>query len=106
DHPQHDYTRHLLQAVPHFSAGKAVREDGRRAGGDEPIVKVDDLVVRFPVGKGLFAPKAAIHAVDGVDFDLLPGETLGIVGESGSGKSTTARAILDLVSRQRGDIAT
>ncbi len=106
DNPQHDYTKHLLQAVPHFSAGKAVREDGKRAGGAEPIVKVDDLVVRFPVRRGLFAPKAAVHAVDGVDFDLLPGETLGIVGESGSGKSTTARAILDLVSRQRGAIAT
>jgi peptide/nickel transport system ATP-binding protein/glutathione transport system ATP-binding protein len=105
DHPQHDYTRHLLQAVPHFSAGKAVRADGRRGGAAEPIVKVDDLVVRFPVRRGPFAPRAAVHAVDGVDFDLLPGETLGIVGESGSGKSTTARAILDLVSRQRGAIA-
>jgi len=105
DHPRHDYTRHLLQAVPHFSAGKAAREDGKRAGGGEPVVRVEDLVVRFPVGKGLFAPKAAVHAVDGVSFDLLPGETLGIVGESGSGKSTTARAILDLVSRQRGQIA-
>jgi len=105
DHPRHDYTRHLLQAVPHFSAGKAAREDGKRAGGGEPVVRVDDLVVRFPVGKGFFAPKAAVHAVDGVSFDLLLGETLGIVGESGSGKSTTARAILDLVSRQRGQIA-
>ncbi|WP_323013982.1 ABC transporter ATP-binding protein [Devosia sp.] len=105
DHPRHEYTKHLLRAVPHFSAGKAAREDGKRAGGGEPVVRVEDLVVRFPVGKGFFAPKAAVHAVDGVSFDLLPGETLGIVGESGSGKSTTARAILDLVSRQRGEIA-
>ncbi len=107
DHPQHDYTRHLLEAVPHFSAGRAVRQDGKRAeAGAPPIVKVADLVVRFPVGKGLFGPTGAVHAVDGVDFDLLPGETLGIVGESGSGKSTTARAILGLVERTRGDIAT
>jgi peptide/nickel transport system ATP-binding protein/glutathione transport system ATP-binding protein len=107
DRPQHDYTRHLLQAVPHFSAGKAVRQDGKRAEtGPPPIVTVADLVVRFPVGKGLFGPTGAVHAVDGVDFDLLPGETLGIVGESGSGKSTTARAILGLVERTRGEVAT
>src|SRR5690606_29448115 len=106
DTPQHDYTRHLLRAVPHFTAGSAVRDDGARQKGNDPIIKVDDLVVRFPIGKGLFKSSGAIHAVDGVSFDLMPGETLGIVGESGSGKSTTARAILGLNSTQRGDIAT
>jgi peptide/nickel transport system ATP-binding protein len=106
DNPQHDYTRHLLNAVPHFTSGAAVRTDGARTADAEPIVKVDGLAVRFPVGKGLFKPKDAIHAVDGVSFDLMPGETLGIVGESGSGKSTTARAILGLVNKHRGEIAT
>jgi peptide/nickel transport system ATP-binding protein/glutathione transport system ATP-binding protein len=105
DNPQHDYTKHLLNAVPHFTSGKAVRADGERAATSEPIIKVDDLVVRFPVKKGLFKPKGAIHAVDGVSFDLMPGETLAIVGESGSGKSTTARAILGLVEKHRGAIA-
>jgi peptide/nickel transport system ATP-binding protein len=104
DNPQHPYTQHLLKAVPHFTSGSAVRSDaGSRAAA--PIVTVDNLAVRFPVAKGLFRRRAgAVHAVDGVDFDLRPGETLAIVGESGSGKSTTARAILGLVKATRGRI--
>ncbi|WP_423066232.1 ABC transporter ATP-binding protein [Devosia sp. CN2-171] len=106
DHPQHAYTKHLLSAVPHFNSGKAVRDDGQRAEPKPPIVRVDDLVVRFPAAGGLFArASGAVHAVDGVDFDLRPGETLAIVGESGSGKSTTARAILGLAPVTRGEIA-
>jgi len=104
DNPQHDYTQHLLKAVPHFTSGNAVRSD---VGSREvaPIVTVDNLAVRFPVAKGLFRRRTgAVHAVDGVDFDLRPGETLAIVGESGSGKSTTARAILGLVKATRGRI--
>jgi len=107
DAPQHDFTRHLLSAVPHFTGGQAVRSDHRRAEGQQPAVKVDDLVVRFPIRGGWFSRGAgAIHAVEGVGFDLVPGETLAIVGESGSGKSTTARAILGLVEATRGAIAT
>ena len=101
DHPQHDYTRHLLQSVPHFTSGRAARHDGQRTDSKPPLIAVDGLVVRFPVSKGLFHKPAAVHAVDGVDFDLVPGETLAIVGESGSGKSTTARAILGLVQKTR-----
>lgn len=104
DNPQHEYTRHLLKAVPHFTFGNTVRSDGKRDGA-APIVTVDNLAVRFPVTKGLFRTRTgAVHAVDGVDFDLVPGETLAIVGESGSGKSTTARAILGLVKATRGRI--
>ena len=105
DHPQHEYTKHLLNAVPHFTGGRAARRDGKRAPAATPIVTVDNLVVRFPMAGGLFRASAgAVHAVDGVDFDLLPGETLAVVGESGSGKSTTARAILGLVKATRGHI--
>lgn len=89
--------------MPHFTFGNTVRSDGERTGA-APIVTVD-TAVRFPVTRGLFRQKAgAVHAVDGVDFDLVPGETLAIVGESGSGKSTTARAILGLVEATRGRI--
>ncbi|MHA6730338.1 ABC transporter ATP-binding protein [Devosia sp. A369] len=105
DAPQHDYTRHLLQAVPHFSGGQAVRVDGTRAADEQPVVAVSNLMVRFPVRRGLFSRNAgAVHAVEGVDFDLVRGETLGIVGESGSGKSTIARAILGLVTKAGGSI--
>lgn len=107
DAPQHDYTRHLLNAVPHFSAGRAVPVRTQRETPGEPVVSVQDLVVRYPLGRRLFArPAGAIHAVDGVDFELVAGETLAIVGESGSGKSTTARAILGLVDPARGRIVT
>jgi peptide/nickel transport system ATP-binding protein len=105
DDPQHHYTRHLLGAVPHFTFGKTVRSDGTRNGAP-PIVTVENLAVRFPVTRKLFRTRlGAVHAVDGVDFDVVPGETLAIVGESGSGKSTTARAILGLVKATRGTVA-
>ena len=108
DRPEHPYTRHLLAAVPHFSAGRAVRADrpSRAVFAARPALKVEGLTVRFPVHTGLFRrSRGAVHAVDGVDFDLMPGETLAIVGESGSGKSTTARAILGLVPVLRGRLA-
>ena len=108
DHPQHPYTQHLLHSVPHFASGRATRSDGSRdtAPGAGPALKVDGLVVRFPVKAGLFGrATGAVHAVDGVDFDLMPGETLAIVGESGSGKSTTARAVLGLVRSTRGSFS-
>ena len=104
DRPQHDYTRHLLNAVPHFRGGQSARRDAVRDG-RAPALAVENLGVHFPVGGGfLRRAKGNVHAVDGVSFDLVPGETLGIVGESGSGKSTTARAILDLVRPTSGRV--
>ena len=105
DHPQHPYTQHLLHAVPHFARGQAARTDGKRnsEASVDPALRVDGLTVRFPVTSGIFRRHAgAVHAVEGVDFDLMPGETLAIVGESGSGKSTTARTILGLTKSTRG----
>ncbi|MEI9418919.1 ABC transporter ATP-binding protein [Mesorhizobium sp. Cs1321R2N1] len=108
DRPQHPYTQHLLQDVPHFASGRATRVDGQRdkAANTQPALKVDGLVVRFPLKSSFFSrATGAVHAVDGVDFDLMQGETLAIVGESGSGKSTTAKAVLGLVRSTRGSFS-
>ncbi len=70
-----------------------------------PILRVRNLVTRFPVRTGVFGRITRnVHAVEGVNFDLRPGETLALVGESGCGKSTTGRSLLRLVESQSGSI--
>ena len=66
----------------------------------ESLLRVEDLVVEFPVGRtGL-----RVNAVSGISLDVLPGETLGLVGESGCGKSTTGKAIMQLPRPTSGSI--
>jgi len=72
----------------------------------EPLIEVRDLVKEFPI-KGSYLVRrqlGAVHAVDGVSFDVLRGETFGIVGESGCGKSTTARLLLRLLDPTAGSV--
>ena len=72
----------------------------------EPLLAVRDLVKHFPVRRGLFGKRGAtVRAVDGVSFDVMPGETLGLVGESGCGKTTTGRAVLRLVEPTSGAVS-
>ncbi|PGZ50618.1 ABC transporter ATP-binding protein [Bacillus anthracis] len=69
------------------------------------LLKVEDLKVHFPIKGGFFGRTLDyVRAVDGVSFELQPGETYGIVGESGSGKSTTGKAIMHLTKATAGSI--
>ncbi|MEI8130896.1 MAG: oligopeptide/dipeptide ABC transporter ATP-binding protein [Leptolinea sp.] len=70
-----------------------------------PLLQVDNLVKHFPIMEGLFQRQVgAVHAVDGISFDIVKGETFGLVGESGCGKSTTGRTILRLYEPTKGNI--
>jgi oligopeptide transport system ATP-binding protein len=72
---------------------------------NDVLLRVEDLVMHFPIYRGVISRKVgAVHAVDGVSFDIKHGETLGLVGESGCGKSTTGRAILQLYKPTAGHV--
>ncbi len=72
---------------------------------EAPLLSVRDLTMHFPIHRGLLRRQVgAVKAVDGVSFDIWPGETLGLVGESGCGKSTAGRAILRLYDITGGSI--
>jgi oligopeptide transport system ATP-binding protein len=73
---------------------------------DQLLLKVTDLAVHFPIYQGTVFKKKVGHikAVDGINFHIAAGETLGLVGESGCGKTTTGRAILCLDRATGGEI--
>ena len=85
-----------------MNAPVAVAPD--RGGPAQPLLSVHGLVKHFPVKKGVFGASALVRAVDGIDFDVLKGETLGVVGESGCGKSTTARLLMHLIRPDAGEM--
>lgn len=117
NNPQHAYTRALLAAVP---AGKPRfarlspaspdatppdRPVGRAAAQGEATGVVQPLLSARGLAKSFRSSKAMdFKAVRNVNFDLLPGRTLGVVGESGSGKTTTARMALGLLTPDAGTI--
>jgi oligopeptide transport system ATP-binding protein len=71
----------------------------------KPLVRVENLVKHFPIMAGVFQRQVGVvHAVDGITFDVYPGETLGLVGESGCGKSTAGRTILQLYRPTSGSV--
>lgn len=74
--------------------------------GSEAVLALSKVTVRFPTGTDwLGRPTAQVHALNGIDLDVLRGETLGIVGKSGCGKSTLAQVLLGLLKPTEGQVA-
>ena len=119
NNPQHEYTKSLLSAVPKLGemASKKYPEPMRLVGEketkvlkpivgtNEPLLKVNNLVTRYPVKGGVLRRTVArVHAVEDVSFTIMKGKTLSLVGESGCGKSTVGRSLIRLVEPTSGDV--
>jgi|TARA_B100001123_G_scaffold142313_2_gene165351 oligopeptide transport system ATP-binding protein len=71
----------------------------------EPLIRVENLKKHFPITAGLFRRQVGtVKALDGISFDLMPQETLGLVGESGCGKTTAGRTVLSLYPATEGQV--
>ena len=124
-HPKHPYTKRLIAAAPSL-ASRRIRASGDQEISDQTVpdmvrlakrhaeietrletapvvVSVKELRKTYSIRRGVFKSEA-LHAVDGISFDIRKGTTLALVGESGSGKSTAARLVLGLEPPTSGDV--
>ena len=94
-------TDQAMSAVRNVETAPMTPPDERK-----PLVTVRNLTMHFPIRSGLIVQRhvGEVRAVDGIDFELYRGETLGLVGESGCGKSTAGRALLRLYKPTAGSI--
>lgn len=119
--PSHPYLKGLMAAVPHFDMEpgerlKALREvpvnvesllGRRKETGPDVLLKVRDLSKTFTTRKTNLlggGGAATVKAVDGVSFDIMRGECLGLVGESGSGKTTVSKILMRAVTPDTGSV--
>lgn len=89
-----------------MSSEAAVKIGKKKLNPDDHILEVNGLKKHFPISAGIVFQRqvGAVRAVDGVNFNVIRGETLGLVGESGCGKSTTGRTILQLYRPTEGSV--
>jgi peptide/nickel transport system ATP-binding protein/oligopeptide transport system ATP-binding protein len=101
-----EYSRQTSATSEDAPATSTVREGNGRATSADDLLVVENLVKHFPVTRGIIFQKqvGAVRAVDGVNFSVRRGETLGVVGESGCGKSTMARCVMRLLEPTDGKI--
>lgn len=110
-YPQHEYTRSLLESALHVHGTSEhhneYTKDQLPLNSQPPLLQIEELQQHYSLEGGIIEQilskkKQLIKAVDGVSFELYPGEILGLVGESGCGKSTLSRTILQLVRATSG----
>jgi peptide/nickel transport system ATP-binding protein len=111
--PQHEYTKTLLRSALHYHDSQEKEEKGEVETAvikdDRTLLKLEEVKQHFSSGgnliEQLLGRKKEIHkAVDGINFEIQKGETLGLVGESGCGKSTLSRTILQILRPTEGKV--
>ncbi len=91
--------------MSNFQSLQEIKARQVRIVAQEPLLQIKDLKVHFPQERNWLGKVTKIKkAVDGVTFDVYPGETLGLVGESGCGKTTLGRSILNLIKPTGGEV--